>query len=162
MSDRILGKMSEYMFWKATVGITQSKVNCMFLWNRALPAGSCAFCQRLQSCNALMAGILSLGRLQTSTSPVVTPSLLPGLTSPKAPVPATSTSLMRLRTIYLDNKKYSCTRTSSRIRSYTKYVTKVIILLDTWFQPQLLLLWGFPWPWGYPNSWMVCVRENPI
>ena len=22
--------------------------------------------------------------------------------------------------------------------------------------------WGFPWPWGYPNSWLVFVRENPI
>ena len=23
-------------------------------------------------------------------------------------------------------------------------------------------IWGFPWPWGYPNSWVVYVMENPI
>ena len=22
--------------------------------------------------------------------------------------------------------------------------------------------WGFPWPWGYPHSWMVYFMENPI
>ena len=22
--------------------------------------------------------------------------------------------------------------------------------------------WRFPWPWGYPNSWMVYVMENPM
>ena len=24
------------------------------------------------------------------------------------------------------------------------------------------LVWGVPWPWGYLDSWMVFVRENPI
>ena len=24
----------------------------------------------------------------------------------------------------------------------------------------VLIKWGIPYPWGYPNSWMVFVREN--
>ena len=23
-------------------------------------------------------------------------------------------------------------------------------------------MWGVPWPWGYPHSWMVYLMENPI
>ena len=27
--------------------------------------------------------------------------------------------------------------------------------------PETALSWGFPFPWGYPNSWMVDFMENP-